>query len=149
MGIVERLIDLAGRLHPVLVHFPVALILTACVAEMLHATRRQRYYSNAALFCITAAAWMALPAFLAGFAAASGETFTGEASGAFAVHRIAGIVTPMLAFIAAGMGQSARRSGQLWEHLVYRIFLAAAALGVAVAATYGGELVYGVDYLPW
>jgi uncharacterized membrane protein len=149
MDAVTRVIELAGRLHPVLVHFPVALILTACVAEVLHAVRKERYFSNAALFCVTAAAWMSLPAFLAGFAAAWGETFTGETAGAFAVHRVVGIVTPMLTFIAAGMGQSARRSGQLWEHLVYRVFLALAAITVALAGAYGGELVYGVDYLPW
>jgi len=142
-------IEFLGRFHPFLVHFPVALILVACVAEFVYVAKKEHYYQHAALFAVTAAAWVAFPAFLVGFAAASGEVFEGAKATAFAVHRIAGIATPMLAFIAAGMGHSARRSGQVWEQMVYRVLLVLAALSVLVAGVYGGRLVYGVDYLPW
>ena len=141
-------IRLLGWLHPMLVHFPVALILTACVAEALYVAKKDSYFAAAALFLATAAAWMSLPAFAVGFAAAAGETFTPEFSGAFAAHRIAGITTPMLAFIAAGMGHSTRRSGEVWEQAVYRTFLVLAAVSVAVAGFYGGKLVHGPGHLP-
>jgi uncharacterized membrane protein len=143
------MIEFLGRLHPFLVHFPVALILAAAVAEVVYVSRKNRYYADAALFAVTAAAWVAFPAFLVGFAAASGQVFEGDVHRAFAVHRVAGIVTPMLAFLAAGMGHSTRRSGQVWEQMTYRLFLFLAAVSVLVAGAYGGVLVHGVDFLPW
>ena len=142
-------IDLIGRFHPMLVHFPVALILTAGIAEILYVAKKDRYFGTAAAFLITAGSWMAMPTFLLGLAAATGETFEPGLDRAFAVHRIVGITTPMLAFMAAGLGQSARRSGQVWEQIVYRVFLFLAAVSVAVAGIYGGRLVYGLDYLPF
>lgn len=143
------LIDWLGKLHPALVHFPVALILTACVAEALYMAKRDNYYGTAALFLATAAAWTALPTFAAGFAAASGENFAPELVRAFAVHRIAGITTPALAVLAAGMGHSSRRTGQVWEQMAYRVFLALAAVSVAIAGLNGGRLVHGLDGSPF
>jgi len=145
--IVRGTIHVVGRFHPVLVHFPVALILTAAAAEILYATRKRQEFGTAALFLITAAAWLSMPAFLAGFAAAAGAVFEPDLQHSLAVHRIAGVVTPMLAFMAAGMGHSTRRSGQVWEQIVFRAFLALAAIAVILAGWYGGRLVYGTDFL--
>lgn len=145
----EDLIDFVGSFHPVLVHFPVALILTACVAEVLYIAKKQRYFAAAALFSITAAAWMSLLAFLVGFAAAAGESFAPELQRAFELHRIAGITTPMLAVVAAGMGQSSRRTGQVWEQIVFRVFLALAAVSVALAGALGGQLFHSPGHFPW
>jgi uncharacterized membrane protein len=142
-GAVQEAIEFAGRFHPFLVHFPVALILTAVVAEVLFALRGGQHFAAAALFLVTAAAWTSLPAFLAGFAAAAGQVFEGDLARVFAVHRIVGVTTPMLAFLAAGMGHSTRRTGQVWEQILYRIFLVLAAASVAVSGAYGGLLVHG------
>lgn len=143
----QPLIDWVGRLHPLLAHFPVALLVTACAAELLYVVKKDRYFGSAALFLATAAAWLSLPTFAVGFAAASGENFAPELARAFAVHRIAGITTPVLAVLAAGMGQSSRRTGQVWEQIVYRVFLVLAAVSVAVAGLNGGELVHGPGLL--
>jgi len=132
-----------GDLHPAIVHFPVALVLGAFVAEMLVVTRKQAWYADAARFMILAAAAMGLPAALAGFAAASGVEWAPALERAFAVHRVAGIATPALAVLAAGMGESTRRSGQVWEQLLYRVFLALAALGAVAAGVAGGILAHG------
>jgi len=132
-----------GELHPAIVHFPVALALTAFVAEALVMIRKQGWYADAARFMIIAAAATALPAALAGFAAASAEEIAPAWAGAFAVHRVAGLVTPPLAVLAAGLAESTRRSGQIWEQILYRVFLALAAAGAAVAAVAGGLLAHG------
>lgn len=145
--IIRETIRVVGRFHPLLVHFPVALILTAAAAEILYAVRKRQEFGTAALFLITAAAWMSMPAFIAGFAAAAGRAFEPDLQRALSVHRIAGVVTPMLAVMAAGMGQSTRRSGQVWEQMTYRVFLALAAVAVIAAGWYGGKLVYGPKFL--
>jgi uncharacterized membrane protein len=140
--------DSLGRLHPFLVHFPVALILTSAAAEIVAVARRNERWGDAALFLITAAAWLAIPAALAGFARAGAVVIGPELQSTFAVHRIVGVATPVLAFLAAGLGAGVRRSGQVWELFLYRIVLALAAVAAAIAGHHGGELVYGVDFFP-
>lgn len=132
-----------GELHPAIVHFPVALTLTAFVAEMLVLGRKRQWYADAARFMIVAAAATAIPAALAGFAAASAEEIAPALAGAFAVHRVAGLVTPPLAVLAAGLALGTRRSGQVWEQILYRVFLTLAAASAAVAAVAGGWLAHG------
>ncbi|MDH3198734.1 MAG: hypothetical protein OEO21_10895 [Candidatus Krumholzibacteria bacterium] len=132
-----------GELHPAIVHFPVALVITAFAAEMLVIVRKRGWYADAARFMIVAGAVTAVPAALAGLAAASTEEIAPALAGAFAAHRAAGLVTPALAVLAAGLGESTRRSGQVWEQILYRVVLALAAAGAVVAAVAGGMLVHG------
>jgi uncharacterized membrane protein len=137
-----------GRLHPFFVHFPVALILTSATAEIVAIARRNERWGDAALFLVTAGAWLAIPAALAGFARAGTMVIEPELHSTFAVHRIVGVATPMLAFLAAGLGAGVRRSGQVWELFLYRGVLVLAAIAAAIAAHHGGEIVYGVDFFP-
>jgi len=137
------MVELAAYLHPFFVHFPVALLLATAVAEVLFVLRRDPELGSAARFMLFAAAWMSLPTMLTGFAAGSVETLTATQQEAFAIHRIAGIATPFLVFLAAGMAMSARRTGQIWELMFYRILLAVAVVAVVIAGIEGGEIVHG------
>ena len=139
------MIDAIGSLHPFLVHFPVALILCAAGAEGVLVARRDVRWGNAARVMLLLAAWLSIPAAAAGFAAASGENFSGEMARAFSIHRVAGIVTPVLVVLAAGLAEGSRRSGQIWELFLYRIVLALAVVSVIIAGIEGGELVHGID----
>jgi len=139
-------VDMAGRLHPVLVHFPIALILTAFVAEMIFIARHDERFSTAARVMLHAGAWVGVVAALAGFARADAISMAPDVAHAFAIHRVAGIAAPVLAFLAAALGDGVRKSGQIWELFLYRIVLALAAAGVVVAGYYGGEIVYGAGF---
>ena len=139
-------LDAVGRWHPALVHFPVALLVVAAVAELLCIFRRDGYFGDAARFMVTAAAWTAVPAVLAGFARAGAITIPPAAQEAFAVHRIAGIVVAVLAVLAAGLAAGVRRSGQIWELFLYRIVLFLAVAFALTAGYYGGEMVYGAGF---
>jgi uncharacterized membrane protein len=136
-GVVEGI----GRLHPALVHFPVALILTGAVAELLYMWRREQRFGDAARFMVAASAWMAVPTAAAGFAAAT--ELAPSLEGIFSVHRITGVGLPVLAFLVYAMSEGARRSGQVWEQMAYRLFLLAAVAGILVAAYSGGLLAHG------
>lgn len=140
--------DGLGRLHPFFVHFPVALILTAFVTEVVAVARRDERCGDAARFMITVAAWLAIPAAVAGFARAGSVEIEPALQSTFAVHRIVGIATPVLAFLAAGLAAGVRRSGQIWELFLYRAVLLLAAVAAAIAGHHGAELVYGLDFFP-
>ncbi|HEX6790317.1 MAG TPA: DUF2231 domain-containing protein [Candidatus Krumholzibacteria bacterium] len=133
-----------GRLHMALVHFPVALILMAAVAELLCITRRDGRYSDVARFMITAGAWISIPAAATGFFRADTITMNDAEQSLFAIHRVAGIATPVLVFLCAGLAEGVRRSGQIWELFLFRAVLLLAAVSAAVAGYVGGEIVFGI-----
>jgi len=137
------MLEFFGRLHPALVHFPVALVIVALVAELMCIARREGRHADTARFMITAAAWISVPAAITGFMRADGMTFDATEQSLFAVHRVAGIATPVLVFLCAGLGAGVRRSGQIWELILYRVVLVLAAASAAVAGYYGGEIVFG------
>ena len=139
-------LDAVGRWHPALVHFPLALLVAAAAAELLCIVRREGYFGDAARFMVTAAAWSAVPAALAGFARASAITIPTSAHDAFAIHRIAGIVVAVLAVLAASLAAGVRRSGQIWELFLYRIVLLVAVAFALTAGYFGGEIVYGAGF---
>lgn len=132
-----------GRLHPALVHFPVALVLIAFVAEGMCIARRDGRYADIARFLILTAAWLSVPAAITGFLRADSITLDAAEQRLFAIHRVVGIATPVLVFLCAGLGEGVRRSGQVWELVLYRIVLVLAAISTLIAGYVGGEIVFG------
>ena len=132
-----------GRFHPALVHFPVALVLIALVAEGLCIARRDGRYADIARFLILSAAWLSVPAAITGFLRAGSITLDADEQRMFAIHRVAGIATPVLVFLCAGLGEGVRRSGQIWELMLYRIVLVLATISTLIAGYVGGEIVFG------
>ena len=134
----NALIHEIGEFHPALVHFPVALTLTAAVAEALYMGRKSGRFGDAARFVLAAAVWLSVPAAVAGLMAGESEAIPDALAGTFAVHRIAGLVAPVLIILAYALGEGARRSGQVWEQGLYRLVLLLAAVCVLIAGFYGG-----------
>jgi len=140
--------DWLGRLHPGLVHFPLALIIVAAFAEICCMVTRDGRYSDIARFLVNVGAWIALPAAATGFLRAGHITMDATEQHLFAIHRIAGIATPVLAFLCAGLGAGVRRSGQIWELMIFRVVLVLAAVSAIIAGYYGGEIVFGAGFFP-
>ena len=140
-GVIETL----GRFHPVLVHFPVALVVTAMVAELLYIGKKADRYTETARFMLAAAACVSIPSAVAGFAAAAGQSFPSGLQVVFTIHRIAGVATPVLVVLAYALCEGARRRGQVWEQALYRVFLATATACVMVAGYFGGLLVHSPE----
>jgi uncharacterized membrane protein len=139
---VSGVIETLGRCHPALVHFPVALVVTAMLAELMFIGKKVARYTEAARFMLAAAALASIPTAVAGFAAAAGEVFPAGLQSAFTIHRIAGIAVPVLIVLAYALCEGARRSGQVWEQGLYRFFLYLATAVVLVAGYFGGLLVH-------
>jgi len=135
---------LLGRLHPLLVHFPIGLVLAAALAETAATLLNDRRWRAVAIANVRAGAVFGLLAAIAGwrFAAAPGM----DATLTLAWHRwlgaIAAAATVVAAFASARADRPSRR-----ESLMYRLTLFLAAALVGITGHFGGLLVWGADFL--
>jgi len=134
---------LTGRFHPLLVHFPIALVLIAAMAELVSLTTRFPEWHLVAVANIRAGAAFAVAAAGAGWILASSRIV--EASPALEWHRWLGgagaVAAVATALATAEMDRLPRRP---W---LYRVALLWAAALVAVAGHFGAQLVWGADFL--
>jgi uncharacterized membrane protein len=134
---------LAGRLHPLLIHFPIALVLAAVIAEAVALTGDDARWRTVATANAQAGALFAV------LAAAAGWLLAGRPGGdtppLLEWHRWIGSLAAVAAVVAAATASAAGGRGRsaIW---MYRLALAGAGLLVAIAGHLGGVLVWGADF---
>lgn len=140
-----------GRFHPMVVHFPIALLLMAAAAELLLILTSASQFAFAARFCLWGGAASAMLAAALGWVDAQGvvESYTGFAERVLYFHRWVGVSTALVAGLTLLTGElSARSSDGQWKR-AYRGLLFFCALLVSVAGHLGASLIYGWEYLSW
>jgi len=145
-----RLTRFLGKLHPAVVHFPIALLLCAAFVEVLSLLTRQPRFADASRVMVWLGVGGALAASLLGLAAGAHAEHTGELALVLDRHRWLGISTTVLAVLTLILRESAARRPDggkwLWG---YRIVLFASAALVGLTGHLGGALVYGLDHYRW
>ena len=139
----ERVWLFAGKLHPVVVHFPIALLIVACVLEFFRRRRGDERPAGAAIACALIGAVTAAAAAAMGW---SGALTAGHSGSLLEWHRWLGIAVAGVSTVAAVLALSARYGGGYFAFAWYRLTLVLAAALVAIAGHFGGSLVYGSDY---
>jgi uncharacterized membrane protein len=134
---------LIGRLHPLLVHFPIGLVLVAAVAEVVAVTTGREDWRVVAVANVRAGALFAIGAAIAGWRLASGPGI--EATSSLEWHRWLGTFATV-AVLGAALATAGVR-GRPFAVWVYRIALCWAAALIAVTGHLGGLLVWGADFL--
>ncbi len=133
-----------ARTHPMLVHFPIALLFAALAAEITGRLRRNpASLEGAVRWCL----WLAVLA--APFVVATGWRLAGAEGYKDATvfnHRWLGVATAIAAAAALVFHEWGRRRATALARLVAALVLALACLLVALAGHTGGELVYGEGY---
>jgi len=133
-----------GRLHPLLIHFPIALVIVAAAAEGAATVGADERWRIVAVGNVRAGAGFALLATIAGWGLAlAPET---ETSPLLEWHRWVGTIAAGATFAAALATSRGRRCSEL-ELRIYRIALFAAGALVAVTGHLGGLLVWGAGFL--
>ena len=135
---------LLARLHPLFVHFPIALVLVALGGEAVATLTGDRRWRSVAVVNVRTGAAFAVIAAIAGWRLASASG--GDASSILEWHRWLGTMATVLtvtAAVATVRADGPPRAG-LWT---YRIALVAAASLVAATGHLGALLVWGVDFL--
>ena len=132
-----------GRLHPLVIHFPIAMILTAGVIELLLVFRRDARPSPVAACCT----WIGTVGACA--AAWTGWSF-GEEYGAgltLELHRWFGVACAGVLIVAVVGWCIQRSAGATWSFHTYRVGLWFGAALVVVSSFFGGEMVWGAGFL--
>lgn len=135
-----------GRLHPMVVHFPLALIIVAAGLESLWFFRKGRGVSRTAMTCLVIGATAAVLAAWLGWLNAAHEPRGQSVALTLALHRWIGIAAAGVACLALSFTLPARFH-QRWAVHGYRWSLIIAAALVSIGGFFGGELVHGRGYL--
>lgn len=133
-----------GRLHPLLIHFPIALVIVAGLAEGAAIVTADEGWRTVAVENVRAGAVFALLATIAGWRLALAPGM--EVSPLLEWHRWLGTVAAGAALAAALATGGVRRRSTLGVR-IYRIALFTAGTLVAVAGHVGGLLVWGASFL--
>jgi uncharacterized membrane protein len=133
-----------GRLHPLLIHFPIALVLAAAAAEGAASITADDRWRTVAVGNVRAGAIFALIATIAGWRLALAPGI--ERSPLLEWHRWLGTIGAgvTLAAALATFRAANRPALGVW---IYRIALFAAGTLVAVTGHLGGLLVWGANFL--
>lgn len=132
-----------SHIHPILVHFPIALVIIGFLADTLFLLfRKEVCLSKTGMYLLFAGTLAALVTWLSGF------VFTSEMSGTAGeireTHELFATITVFLLIIASVIRlvllvRKTETSGIRW---VVFIFYCLAAVSVGITGFFGGNLVY-------
>ncbi|MBX2923249.1 MAG: DUF1549 domain-containing protein [Chitinophagaceae bacterium] len=125
-----------GRLHPMIVHFPIGLLCVALIMELIAWKRKKSFYPAIQTMVVIGAV-SALLSVVFGLLLSKTEEYGGDL---LTLHQWTGIATMIFAGITAYAYY--KKSRQLQKFL-----LTATVIGVTVAGHYGASLTHGEDYL--
>jgi mono/diheme cytochrome c family protein/uncharacterized membrane protein len=143
----EKLIRWLGNFHPATVHFPIALLTAAALAELLQLATDWTTFSAVSRYCVwfgtlTALGAAALGWFLGGF------RWTDD-SWILMTHRWLGTSTVALAGLVLLLLEVSRRSDRRALRLCFRLTLLVGAALVLLTGFFGGAVVFGLDHYVW
>jgi uncharacterized membrane protein len=146
-GYFEKLIRWLGKFHPPAVHFPIALLTAAAVAEVLRMATGKPAFDDISRYCVcfgalTAAGAGTLGWFLAGVRLS-------DASWVLMTHRWLGTSTVACAGLVLLLSEASRRPERRRTRMCFRVTLLVVAVLVSVTGFFGGAVVFGIDHYTW
>lgn len=145
-GTSNRVINYAGKYHPVVVHFPIALLVTALLVMVVGPLRPSPTLELLAYKLVYLAAAGAILAALLGLAAGADVHYPSDMNEYFELHRLFGLGTTALSVLVALAAYRAERTPTSRRRWLFRVILLLSAVAVAIAAHLGATLVYGPDH---
>ena len=139
-----------GRLHPLIVHFPIGLLIVALLLEFFTINKKNSELRSGINILLVVGAVSAVLATVFGWLLQEQDQYSGEI---LTFHKWSGITTAVLATITVFIHRSMMRKGH-WNLLkTYRAILITTVAGVSVAGHFGASLTHGPDFLtsvlPW
>lgn len=142
-------IKLFGRMHVLVVHFPVALLTVLALIEALRWRRKSDSPDRTVTLLAILAGAGAVVAAVMGWIEAGDTGWGGKSAEAQALllHRWLGVTTAVLALVVTALALRRQLADSPRLTLAYRVVLFPAALLVGAAGHFGGVAVHGQDYI--
>jgi len=140
MSMTERLLDWIGRLHPIVVHFPIAFFPAALFAAIVG--RRRPAFAAPVQFLVVAGAIIAPIAAILGWF----DAMAADPDPLLTVHRWLGTA---IGAAALGIGIWAWRQPERVGSTAMIVALSVMTGAIIIQGWYGGALVHGIDHLNW
>lgn len=140
----DTMLRIVGRTHPILVHFPIAMVLVATMIETLRAIVRRPTPARTSIHMLGIGVIAAGAAIGSGWLNGDYENHASNAE-TMELHRWIGIgggVVALLAFLFALAASRSRRA-----LMAFRALLLVAAGAIGFTGHLGGNMVYGEGYM--
>ncbi|PWH84442.1 hypothetical protein DIS18_07915 [Algibacter marinivivus] len=136
-------LQLLGRMHPLLVHFPIGLLVIGFILELLTIRGKRKGLREGINFMVYIGAGFAVFSALFGWFLKTQETYSGDLVDN---HQYTGIATAVLAIITALILKNSLKKPVVNLKL-YRFMLFATIVLLTIAGHLGAKLTHGEDYL--
>ena len=131
-----------AKLHPLLVHFPVGLLVSGALFELYGNFRGEKSVAEAGVFNVRFGFWCSLPVVVVGFLG----VMSIETKDVFKPFIFGHMLFALSAvFLFLGVLLLSRFRDRIWGKALYHLFLLAGLFAVLSAGYFGGELVHRFD----
>ncbi len=128
-----------AKLHPLIVHFPVGLLVSGALFELYGRLRNEEAAAVAGGFNVRLGFWCALPVLLVGLLGLLGLDPPGPSRPFLRGHILSAFTTVLVFSIALGISRFRPRP---WARVLYLVFLGLGLVGILSTGYFGGELVH-------
>ena len=143
------LFDLVGRLHPALVHFPIAWLVGLVLVDFVGLILKREAWQHLGIFVLAGTVLSLLPTAATGLLRAAHMPSDPAVHALLVTHRTLNFVMAALVLAAFVLRLLRRNRLQGSWRIAYLALVFAATGLVLLAADFGGRMVYGPNYLPW
>ena len=143
----EKLARWLGKVHPPAVHFPIALLTAAAVAELLRMATGKPAFDAISRYCIWFGTLTAVIAGALGWCA--GSLRLTDASWVLMTHRWLGTSTVACAGLVLLLSEASRSPDRRRTRMSFRVALLVVAVLVSATGYFGGAVVFGLNHYTW
>jgi hypothetical protein len=144
---VMRLLRWLGKIHILAIHFPIALLTMAALAEAWCAWRRMREPWSPVRFCVLVGTAGALGTAILGWLHADAGGYGHSFLPLLTLHRWIGTTAAVWSLGIASLAERDAHHGKRSQ--AFRVALWTGSALIGVAAHFGGSLVHGEDFFVW
>ncbi len=133
-----------GRLHPLIVHFPIGLLIVALMLEIFTLNKKNQELRGGINYLLIIGAFGAAISVAFGLLLKTQDDYSGSL---LTIHQWSGIATAILSVLTARLHVLVIKQNRTNLLKSYRAILIFTVLGVTIAGHYGAALTHGADFL--
>ena len=144
--LVTSLFEFLGHLHPVVLHFPIALLCLGGALEVVRFRRESPFAARAGAWLLGVGAVLAVAAVTTGWPLAAYEKVRSDELPTLELHRWFGVATAAVACIAWLASHVWRDTATPFQTWLRRVSVLVTVMLITVAGHLGAVIVWGKDW---